>query len=530
MRSVFLVCVCGLVLGLSAYLAGKPSDEPAKIRIRLVDADSGKDVAGIVRVFAKDKDEPLPLPRLFDRMRGLKPSKGAQGWHVVGVKGAQTTLPRSRLRVEALSGLETTLVAQEVDLTDKSVNEIVLRLPFLFRPEKEKLVAANTHLHLRSLSKEDADEYLRQIPAADRLGVMFISHLERKASKERKDDDDKEYVTNRYATGEPKELRGSAVLFNNGEEHRHNFGAYGQGYGHVMFLNITKLVKPVSLGPGITGAGDDDRPLQTGLEEARKQGGAVLWCHNTSGYEDVPSALAGRFDALNVFDGSRGGTYEERYYRYLDVGLRLPISTGTDWFAYDFSRVYAKVDGELTIKSWLEALKAGRNVATNGPLLRMTVDGKAIGEVLKLDKAKTLTVEAEGIGRPDFGLLQLIHNGKVVQEARPTRKDGGYSAKFGRDVKITEPGWFAVRVESKARNELEQILYAHSSPCYVEFEGRGRFDLDAAQALLKRIEEAKEAIAAKGTFSGDKAKSKLLAIYAAAADDLRDRMKKRGKQ
>src|SRR5262249_9752474 len=151
----------------------------------------------------------------------------------------------------------------------------------------------------------------------------------------------------------------------------------------------------------------------------KKQGAAVLWCHNTSGYEDVPSALAGRFDALNVFDGSRGGSYEDRYYRYLDIGLRLPISTGTAWFLYDFSRVYARVEGELTIESWLKALKAGRNVATNGPLLRLSVDGKPIGDVLKLDEEKTVRVEAEGVGRHAFERLQLVHNGKVVQEARP---------------------------------------------------------------------------------------------------------------
>ena len=116
-----------------------------------------------------------------------------------------------------------------------------------------------------------------------------------------------------------------------------------------MFLNINRLVKPVSLGSGITGAGTDDRPLRPGIEDARGQGGTVIWCHNTSGFEGVPNTLAGRVDALNVFDGSRTGTFEESYYRYLNVGLRLPISTGTDWFVYDFSRVYARVPGPLTI-------------------------------------------------------------------------------------------------------------------------------------------------------------------------------------
>ena len=242
-----------------------------------------------------------------------------------------------------------------------------------------------------NLTAEDADEYLKQIPAADRLKVLFISYLER--IKE-----DVTYITNRHPIGDLKQFDATGVLVNNGEEHRHNFGSHGEGYGHVMFLNINKLVKPVSLGSGITGAGTDDLPLRPGIEDARKQGGTVLWCHNASGFEGVPNTLAGRVDALNVFDGTRSGTYEDSYYRYLNIGLRFPISTGTDWFVYDFSRVYAKVPGELTIPKWLDALKAGRCQVTNGPLLTLTVDGKEIGDVLNLDKPKAVRVEVDGDG------------------------------------------------------------------------------------------------------------------------------------
>lgn len=523
MRTPCLAFVCVAVVGVCAYLAGKPDDGPASVAVRLVDADTGDALPGLVRVTPKGKADPLPLPGLYDRLRGLKASKAAAGWHVVPAKGGRTALPRQPLRVEAVSGLESASASVAVDLADDSVKEIVLKLPAVFRPEKEGLAAANTHLHLRSLTKEDAEEYLRQIPAADRLAVTFISYLERK-------DDDKSYVTNHYPVGEVKALRGGAVLFDNGEEHRHNFEPYGQGYGHVLFLGLSKLVRPVSLGKGITGGGDDDRPLKLGIDEARKQGAAVIWCHNASGYEDVPSALAGRFDAINVFDGTRVGAYEERYYRFLEVGLRLPISTGTDWFVYDFSRVYARPEGALTIASWLAALKAGRNVATNGPLLRLKVGGKAVGEVLALDGAGEVVVEAEGVGRHDFERLQLVHDGKVVQEAKAEKKGAGNAARLTRRAKIDGPGWFAARVETKARNELDNQLFAHTSPVYVDVEGRRRFDPDAAEALSKRLEESRAAVAAKGTFTSGRAKAELLAVYAAAADDLRARARRRGKE
>src|SRR5688500_6131606 len=99
-----------------------------------------------------------------------------------------------------------------------------------------------------------------------------------------------------------------------------------------MLLNIKKHVLPVSIQPGIMGKGFEDPALHAGIDNARGQGGTIIWCHNTMGHEDVPNVLAGRVDALNVFDGSRTGKFEDNYYRYLNIGIPLPISTGTDWF------------------------------------------------------------------------------------------------------------------------------------------------------------------------------------------------------
>jgi hypothetical protein len=296
-----------------------------------------------------------------------------------------------------------------------------------------------------------------------------------------------------------------------------------------MFLDIRRLVKPVSLGPGITGSGDDDRPLGPGIDEARKQGGTVIWCHNTLGHEDVLNALAGRLDALNVFDGSRTGTYEDNYYRYLNLGLRMPISTGTDWFVYDFSRVYARVPGKLTVRSWLEAVKAGRCVATNGPLLALTVDGEKPGAVINLERPRAVKVEASGVGRHDFGRLQLVQNGQVVQ-SEPARRDGdGYAARLAREVRLDGPAWFAVRIDATAKNELNQGLYAHSSPVYVDVAGRGVFDLEAARGLLRQVEEAQADIRERGQFSNPEAREKLLSLYDQAVKELTARMNRRGK-
>jgi hypothetical protein len=519
MRNTILAVVSISLLGLCAYLGAGAADDPVKVKLHLRD-EAGQPIAGIVRIRPADSDKPLIVPGLFDRLRGLAKSE-AKGWYVVPAGGAETMLPRDRLRLEAVSGLETTLAVEKLDLSGKPSAEVTVKVNYLFRPDKAGLAAGNTHLHLRNLSKEDADDYLRRIPAADGLKVMFISYLERHQ-------DDKTYITNRYPIGELKGFAATGVLFDNGEEHRHNFEGYGQGYGHVMFLGIKQLVQPVSLGPGITGGGNDDRALRPGLDDARKQGGTVIWCHNTNGYEGVPSVLAGRLDAWNFFDGSRGGSFEDKYYRYLNIGLRLPLSTGTDWFLYDFSRVYARVPGKLTVPAWLEAVKAGRCVATNGPLLTLTIDGKEIGDTIKLDGPKSLRIEATGVGRHPFGKLQLIHNGKVVAAESAEKKEAGYSARLARELKIDGPGWFAARIDTQTRNELGHVLYAHTSPIYVEVAGKRVFDVEAARDLLKMLEEAQAEIRKRGRFSSDEARDKLLVLYEQAARDLVDRINRRG--
>jgi len=518
MRKLLPALATALILILCFFVGAQPQPQTVKVRLRLIDAGTGKSVAGIIRVFGTDQ-KPIELPGLFDRMAGMNKDLPGVHWHVIPAAGAETTLPRGQLQVHALSGLETALAKQDLDLRTGAPEEAVIKLPFLFRPADLGLAAGNTHLHLRGFTFEKADEYLRQIPAADGLRVMFISYLER-------DMDDLTYITNKYPIGDLPKLSATGVLFSNGEEHRHNLKAYGEGYGHVMFLNIKDLVKPVSLGPGITGGGFDDQPLRTGIDNAKRQGGTIIWCHNNFGHEDVLSALTGRLDALNIFDGSRGGKYEDAYYRYLNIGMRMPISTGTDWFMYDMSRVYAEVPGKLTVASWLDALKAGRCQATNGPLLSLKIDGHTLGDVLDLKEPKMVKIEASAVGRIPLQKLQLIQNGRVIKTQLPGDKEPG-RIKMTHEVRLEEPAWFAVRAESETKNEFEKTIFAHSSPIYVTHKGRNVFDVDEALALVKQVEEGQAAIQAKGQFSNAEASRKLLALYDDAVKTLRERINQR---
>ena len=155
-------------------------------------------------------------------------------------------------------------------------------------------------MHLKKTSRSETDRYLIECSKADGLDIVFVSYLERPS-------EDVHYSTNNYTRKQLRALSNDHTHFDHGEEHRHNLSAWEEGYGHVMLLNIPELIKPVSIGPGITGSGSDGIPLRTGIDRARDFDASVIWCHNAWGLEDIPSWLTGRLDANNIFDG---GTFD----------------------------------------------------------------------------------------------------------------------------------------------------------------------------------------------------------------------------
>jgi hypothetical protein len=98
-----------------------------------------------------------------------------------------------------------------------------------------------------------------------------------------------------------------------------------------------------------------------------------------------------------------------------------------------------------------------------------------------------------------------------------------------REVRLDEPAWFAARIDSSARNELDQQLFAHTSPVYVDLAGERVFDVEAGRLILRRLEEAREAIRARGKFGADGSRDKVLAIYDETTRGVVGRLGRRGK-
>ena len=157
-------------------------------------------------------------------------------------------------------------------------------------------------------------------------------------------------------------------------------------------------------------------------------GGTTVWCHNGSGIESPVAAALGHMNAYNLADGLEANY--DRYYRLLNCGLRIPASSGTDWWIYDHNRVFVQVEGSFTYESWIAGLRAGRTFVSNGPLLELRVNGQGPGASVKT--AGTLQVSANVVSRLPFERVQIVYNGEVIgeQSAWKTTAKRSWSASF----------------------------------------------------------------------------------------------------
>lgn len=519
-----------------------PSAGPrAPLTIVLTLGEAHALVAGLVRITAVSTGRTVDLPAHLRR---------PMGWYSLPA-GATVDVPVGELRLEACHGLETEIATTTVTIAAGRPQRVGLALRRFYDPAAHRLIAANTHLHLRLNSaagmggaalrtRREAEDYLVAVGQSDALDLVYVSHLARAS-------EDQSYISNAFTRDDFTRLSGARLRFVNGEEHRHEGGrATRRGgpdelrYGHVLFLDLPRLVAPASYGAIFTGptvAASDAVPMRRAIAEARAQHASIIWCHGRQGTEDVPNWIDGLLHAQNIFDGGNEGTFETVFYPYLNAGFRVPFSTGTDWGCYDFSRVYVPLPEAPTSRAFLEQLAAGRSFITNGPLLEFAVDGQTAGATLDLATPRVVTLRARGIGRDDFGSLEVIFNGEVVAQAAARAVDGHFLAALDAPFTVREPGWLALRISAgrpysdraqftgSGANLLGKPLFAHTSAVYVPIAGREVRQPAAIRALLADIDAAIRTIETKGAFASDADRTELLAIYRNAITTLETRLR-----
>jgi hypothetical protein len=361
----------------------------------------------------------------------------------------------------------------------------------------------NTHIHYDQFETRP-DERLRLDSRMEDLRVTAVSVLKR---------GERDYAVNKYPVGLLTEFCSAHHHVECGEESRHNSrsDSLDEGYGHIMLLRLRNVVEPISRGYLVDELDPDYPPLCYACDEAHRQGGIVIWCHNGRGMEAPVAAALNKLDAFNLFDPYWSDPEYAIWYRMLNCGIRLPASTGSDWFLCSANRVYAHTGGPFDYENWIGALQAGRSFITNGPALDLRVDGRMPGEVIQAEPGRELQVAVTWQGQYPIHQVEVVWNGETA--ASRAIAAGSTEGRLETGLRVPTDGWLAARLGSSARDSFFEPIYAHTSPVYVVAGRPAAAARAAALSFEAAIEQALERISAAYRFQNDGQRREVIALF-----------------
>jgi len=136
------------------------------------------------------------------------------------------------------------------------------------------------------------------------------------------------------------------------------------------------------------------------------------------------------------------------YYRYLNLGLKLPISAGSASGVLKnpvgYNRLYVHLGRRFSYDRWFRGMKAGMAFATNGPMLFFSIDRCELGTTLKVLDGQKFHGRAslQFISQTALDRVEILYNGEIIQEF-----SAGGSSELTRefDISLDDSGWIAAR-------------------------------------------------------------------------------------
>ncbi len=412
--------------------------------------------------------------------------------------------PRGRTDILVERGTEYEPVRRVVDIPAKGTVDVCMTIRRWFDPQEANWYPGNTHIHYDE-NETRPDQRLGVDCSVEGYNVTVVSVLDRRQLP---------YASNKYPIGVMNEFTTAHHVVDIGEENRHygDNSPWGFGYGHVMFLNLRNLVQPVSRGHILSAQFDPDYPpLCFCCDEARDQGGVVIWCHNGRGMEAPVAASLGKLDAFNLFDPFWMDPEYELWYKLLNCGFHLPASTGTDWFVCSNNRVYVNTQADFSYASWIEGVKTGKTFITNGPALDMWIDDQPIGSTIDLNGPGELEVEISFTSHYPVDCVELVVDGHVTEriEAPRGRKQG----QMRRRLSVHRDGWLAARLWGSSRDSFNQSIYAHTSPSFFRCGRVSGECVDSARYFLNSIDESLKWIDSYGRYNNEKQRKSVKELF-----------------
>ncbi len=419
-------------------------------------------------------------------------------WHATDTP--QTLrVPAGRIEVEVLRGLEYRPFRATLELADSETKPLDVVLERLDDWPAKGYWSGDVHVHMNY-----AGTY-RNTPA--RLKEQMLAedlHLVENliVNKEQRIPD-----IGYFDKGRPDPVSDSRALIVHGEEYHTSF------WGHTALLGLRDhFVMPNYAGYVNTAAASLYPHNVVIADDARAQGALLGYVHlyDTPPDPAAPGRLSHEFPvdvALGKVDYVEAVGFDESHlttqavwYRLLNLGFRVPAAGGTDAMAnytslhgpVGMSRTYAK-SGVLDHAQWLAALKAGRTMATNGPLLEFSLAGREIGDEIALAKPGTLEARVRMRSIVPVDRIQLVGNGEIVAEI-PMSADKT-SAETTLKIPVKRSGWYLLRAYTEQGRHpiLDFHVSGTTSTIFVSVAGaalRSKADADFFLAWIDKMEAA----------------------------------------
>jgi len=161
------------------------------------------------------------------------------------------------------------------------------------------------------------------------------------------------------------------------------------------------------------------------------------------------------------------------------------------------------------VAAFAEAIRAGRTLATNGPFLELLVDGRGPGDPVELPAGRRVPVTVRCQG-PGVERLELAGPDGALAEAGG---DGGTALAIDTEVTAGDSMWLcAVARGPGDPSVLGPVVFAHTSPVWVQVGGRPVRRPGSARWLLDWLDRFEELLARHGRFADDGQREELAAV------------------
>lgn len=413
---------------------------PARVAIR--DSNGKYFVpAAALAVFADCTTPPLHnwLPaaakfqaRREERRSVRNGSRGSTEFYTAGALSAP--LPPGRYQIRVEKGPEYRIAAQEFFIKAGGQQPVRINLGRWINLPAQGWHGADDHLHIPR-SSPDLDPVLAAWMQAE--GIHVANLLQMGMARD-------VHLTPQWAFGEASVYTARGTLLAGAQENPRT-----HVFGHSIVLGAERWI---------------DFPAaylryDLSWEEAHRQGALAGYAHFGMAAAQDGLALWGRrrlidfIEVLNV-----GFPYYGSWYDALNLGERVTPTAGTDYPCVanlpGRERFYTKVDGSLTFRRWLDAVRRGRTFVTNGPVVELSAGASAVGDELRLAKPGALRVSARvrfDTARDRVDRIEIVQAGHVV--ATGSRPTGVGEITIEADIPIAASTWLAARVSGEKVDE-----------------------------------------------------------------------------